>query len=508
MSDSRIRCIAIVGGGTAGWMVAASLSRFLKHLNCKIRLIESEQIGTIGVGEATIPPIVDFIRALGIDEDELIRQTKATFKLGIEFKDWTRIGHSYIHPFGKTGFEMEGVPFSAYWLKSRQQGDAGELEEYSLQAAAARMGKFMRPIRAANTPFEGITYALHLDAGLFARYLRKYAEARGVLSTEGKLQQVTLRPNDGFIASLTLESGELIEADLYIDCSGFRGLLIEGALNSGYEKWNHWLPCDRAVAVPCERTGPLSSHTLATARQAGWQWRIPLQHRVGNGYVYCSDYISDSQAQADLLTNLEGAALAEPLQLRFSTGRRKLFWNRNCVAIGLSAGFLEPLESTSIHLIQRGIAVLLQLFPDQHFRSPDIDRYNKTFAFEFERVRDFLLLHYCMTQRDDGELWRYCRNVALPDSLKERLDFFCSYGRIVREDNELFPVQSWFYILIGQNVLPSGYDPIADTLDLRQLQSNLQDIRAVIKRSAEAMPLHQDFINEKCLALTGHTPSV
>jgi tryptophan halogenase len=506
MSDSRIRSIAILGGGTAGWMVAASLSRFLKHLNCQIRLIESEQIGTIGVGEATIPPIIDFIRALGIDENELIRKTKATFKLGIEFRDWTRSGHSYIHPFGKTGFEMEGVPFSAYWLKSRQQGNAGELEQYSLQAAAARLGRFMRPIRAPNTPFEGITYALHLDAGLFARYLRGYAEARGVLRTEGKLKQVALRPEDGFIASLTLESGELIEADLYIDCSGFRGLLIEGALNSGYEEWNHWLPCDRAAAVPCERTGPLSSHTLATARQAGWQWRIPLQHRVGNGYVYCSNFISDLQAQDDLLANLEGNALADPLQLRFTTGRRKLFWNRNCVAIGLSAGFLEPLESTSIHLIQRGIAVLLQLFPDRHFRSPDIERYNMTFAFEFERVRDFLLLHYCMTQRDDGELWRYCRNVALPDSLKERLDFFRSYGRIVREDNELFPVQSWFYILIGQNVLPSGYDPIADTLDPQQLQSNLQDIRAVIKRSAEAMPLHQDFINQNCSALTSSAP--
>jgi tryptophan halogenase len=501
MSDSRIRSIAIVGGGTAGWMTAASLSRFLKNLNCSITLIESEQIGTIGVGEATIPPIMDFVRALGIDENELIRKTMASFKLGIEFKDWTRIGHSYIHPFGQTGFEMQGVPFSAYWLKALQQGRAAKLEEYSLQAQAARLGRFMRPIRgAAKTAFEGITYALHLDAGLFARYLRAYAEARGVLRIEGKLQQVSLRPEDGFISALTLESGARIEADLYIDCTGFRGLLIEEALHSGYQHWNNWLPCDRAVAVPCERCGPMSSHTLATARAGGWQWRIPLQHRVGNGYVYCSDVISDAQAHDELLANIEGKALANPLQLRFSTGRRNLFWNRNCVAIGLSSGFLEPLESTSIHLIQRGIAMLLQLFPDRNFRSPDIERYNRTFVYEYERIRDFLLLHYRMTERDDSELWRHCRSVTLPDSLKQRLDFFRSYGRIVREDLELFPVQSWLYVFIGQNVLPSGYDPMADILDTQQVQNNLDDIRAVIRRSAEAMPLHQDFINKNCSA--------
>jgi tryptophan halogenase len=502
MTTDQIRSIAIVGGGTAGWMVAASLSRFLKNLNCNIRLIESEQIGTIGVGEATIPPIMDFIRALGIDENDLIRKTKATFKLGIEFKDWTRIGHSYIHPFGQTGFEMQGVAFSAYWLKALKLGKASRLEDYSLQAVAARMGKFMRPIRAPNTPLENITYALHLDAGLFAGYLRTYAEARGVLRTEGKVKHVSLRPEDGFIASVSLDSGEAIEADLYIDCTGFRGLMIEEALQTGYENWNHWLPCNRAAAVPCARTGPLSSHTLATAKRAGWQWRIPLQHRVGNGYVYCSDFISDAEAHDELLSSLEGKALANPLQLRFSTGRRKLFWNKNCLAIGLSAGFLEPLESTSIHLIQRGIAVLLKLFPDRNFRSADIDRYNKIFAFEYERVRDFLFLHYGMTERDDGELWRHCRNVALPESLREKIDLFRSYGRIMREDTELFPVQSWLYVLLGQNIVPSGYDPLADTLDAQEVQTNLDDIRAVVRKCADAMPLHQDFINQNCAALT------
>jgi tryptophan halogenase len=500
MNPDRIRSIAIVGGGTAGWMAAASMSKFLRKLDCRIRLIESEQIGTIGVGEATIPPIMDFIRALGIDENEVIRKTRATFKLGIEFRDWTRLGHSYIHPFGQTGFDMEGVPFSAYWLRAFREGKASRLEDYSLQAVASRAGKFMRPIRAPKTPLETITYALHLDAGLFAAYLRSYAEARGVVRTEGKVREVSLRPQDGFISSVTLESGERIEADLYIDCTGFRGLLIEEALHTGYEDWHRWLPCNRAAAVGCERNGPLSSHTLAVAKPSGWQWRIPLQHRVGNGYVYSSDFISDAQVQEELLSSLEGKALASPLQLRFTAGRRRLFWNRNCVAIGLSAGFLEPLESTSIHLIQRGIALLLKLFPDRQFRSPDVDRYNRMLAFEYERIRDFLLIHFSMQERDDSEFWRYCRNVKLPDSLLEKRDLFRSYGRILREDSELFPAQSWLYVFLGQNVMPAAYEPLADTLDAQQVFSNLDDIRAVVRKCADAMPMHQDFIDQHCSA--------
>jgi tryptophan halogenase len=499
MNANSIRSIAIVGGGTAGWMVAASLAKFLKTLNCAIQLVESEQIGIVGVGEATIPPIMNFIRGLGIDEDDLMRKTRATFKLGIEFRDWTRLGHSYMHPFGQTGFDMGPLTFSAYWLKALRAGHAARLEEYSLQAMAAYAGKFMRPVRAANSPLAGITYALHFDAALFARYLRGIAEASGVRRTEGLVKSVSLKPEDGSIESLTLASGERVTADLYIDCSGFRGLLIEEALKTGYEHWNHLLPCDRAVALPCERTGVLSSYTQATAKAAGWQWRIPLQHRVGNGYVYSSSFLSDAAAQDELLSSIEGKALAEPLKLRFATGRRKRFWNKNCVAIGLSSGFLEPLESTSIHFIQRGITMLLTLFPDRQFRSAEIERYNKIIGMEYERVRDFLVLHYSSTERSE-EMWRYCREVAKPDSLEERIELFRSHGRILREDFELFPAQSWLYVLVGQNIMPESDDPLVDLLEAKAVNENLANIRDVVRQCVQAMPMHENFVAQNCVA--------
>jgi tryptophan halogenase len=501
MSENRIRNIVIVGGGTAGWMAAAGFSKFLDKMNCSVRLIESEQIGTVGVGEATIPPIMDYIRLLGIDENDVIRQTRATFKLGIGFQDWTRPGHFYFHPFGPTGFGMGPISFPAYWLKMYLAGKASRLEDYSMQSMAAEQGKFMRPVHAPNTPLNKITYALHFDASLFARYLSQFAQGRGVVRTEGKIRQVTLRPEDGFIESVTLENGETVAGDLFIDCSGFRGLLIEEALKTGYDDWTRWLPCDRALAVPSAIAGPPPSYTLVTAREAGWQWRIPLQHRVGNGHVYCSGFISDDAARETLLANLQGKPLAEPLPLRFTTGRRNKAWNKNCVALGLASGFLEPLESTSIHLIQRGIAMLLKFFPDRNFEPADIDRYNKIFEFEFGRVRDFLLLHYTHTDRQ-GAFWEHCRNIPLTDSLQEKIDLFRSHGRILREDTELFPAQSWLYIMIGQGILPRSYEPTVDTLDPKAVLANLDDIRTLVKRCADAMPKHEEFIAKNCSALS------
>ena len=495
MNDRQIRRVVIVGGGTAGWMAAAGLSKCLDGMEIQIRVIESARISPVGVGEATIPPIMDFIRQLGIAEDEFVLDVKATYKLGIGYRDWTRPGHFYFHPFGPTGPGIGSIPFQAYWLKMFLAGKAAPLEEYSIQAVAATQGRFTRPVHAPNTPLNKITYALHFDATNFARYLRGFAEARGVQRTEGEVRRVSLRSGDGFVESVTLESGESITADLFVDCSGFRGLLIEEALETGYQDWSHWLPCDRAVVVHSEPGGAPDPYTLVTARDAGWQWRIPLQHRNGNGYVYSGAFSSRDSAADTLLANLGGRAIGTPMELRFTPGRRRQAWNKNVVALGLAAGFLEPLEATGIHLIQRGIAMLLKFFPDRDFATADVDRYNRMLEFEFSRVRDFLLMHYSQTERSGG-FWDRCRAIPLTDSLQEKIELFRSHGRILREDTELFPVTSWLSVMVGQNIIPRRYDPLVDSLDPQKIHSRLEELRTGIKGCVEAMPSHWNFIQQ------------
>lgn len=491
--DNRIRSIVILGGGTAGWMAAASFARFLKPLGCRIEVVESEEIGTIGVGEATIPPVMDFIRLLGIDENDLIRKTQGTFKLGIRFHDWAEPGHSWCHPFGETFPKIDGVPFNAYWTKQFLTGQAGPAKDYSLAAAAAEQGKFSR-LTAAGP----LAYALHMDASLFARTLRSYAEARDVIRTEGRVVSVAQRATDGYIESVALEDGRKIEGDLFIDCSGFDGLLIEQTLKTGYEAWNEWLPCDRAVAVPVRQTRVPATYTQVKALEHGWNWRIPLQHRTGNGFVYSSEFFSDEQALETLKAHADGEEMNDPLVIRFTNGRRKLFWNKNVVSLGLASGFLEPLEATNLHLIQRGLELLYKLFPNRDFEPADRDCYNAQLAGEFAEVRDFLLLHYVASNREDSAFWRRAKAVSLPDSLKERIDLFRGYGRLLDEDCSVFPVQSWYKLLASYGVHPRHYDPIADALDPATVTATLEKLKSNAQQAVQSLPTHGEYIAKNC----------
>jgi len=499
MSSAPIRTVVIVGGGTAGWMTAAALSRMLRG-QYVIRVVESAEIGIVGVGEATVPHIRFFNRTLGLDEADFMRKTQATFKLGIEFVNWARVGDRYIHPFGAFGHPINGVGFHHHWLRLLQAGEATDLADYSLPVTAARMRKFAPPAQDPSSLLSTFSYAFQFDANLYGPYLRAYAEQRGVTRTEGKVVDVKLRAEDGFIESLRLESGEVIAGDLFIDCSGFRGLLIEQALKTGYENWSHWLPCDRAVAVPCQTVEPSVPYTRATARDAGWQWRIPLQHRVGNGYVFSSSFVSDEAATQTLLSNLEGPALADPRILKFTTGKRKRSWNKNCIAIGLAGGFLEPLESTSIHLIQLAITYLLELFPDSSFDPAGIDEYNRIMDIEFDRVRDFLILHYHATERDDSPLWNYVRTMPIPDSLEYKMNLFRERGHIVKYKDGFFLEPSWLAVYIGQRVIPRRYDPLAETVDLPQLKRELEMIRRNVRLAAQSLPTHAAYIQQYCAA--------
>ena len=500
MTSERIGKVVIVGGGTAGWMTAAALSTLLGP-QVAIRLIESDEIGTVGVGESTIPMIRLFNDTLGVDEDEFMRATQATFKLGIEFRDWARIGDRYMHAFGPIGQNLAALSFHQYWLRMRQAGRALDLGCYSINRMAALHDKFMRADRSAgNSPLAEITHAFHVDAGLYARYLRGRAEAAGVVRTEGKVLDAVLRAGDGHVEAVRLESGERVEGELFIDCSGFRGLLIEEALHTGYETWNHWLPCDRAVVVPCESRSALLPYTIAAARPAGWQWRIGLQHRTGNGHVYASGSMGDDEAASLLMRSLDGPALAEPRVLRFTAGRRKKVWNRNVVAIGLSSGFLEPLESTSIHLIQSTISRLVAFFPDRGFDAVDIDEFNRQSEFEIERIRDFLVLHYRATEREDTPFWRSCRAMAVPASLQAKMDLYRSHGRIVRNDNELFAEVAWLQVFEGQRVAARAHHPLAGHVGLDETAAYLDDIAQLIRRCVDHMPAHEAFVRANCAA--------
>jgi tryptophan halogenase len=494
VSRSRIRKIVIVGGGTAGWMTAAALAQAVDARRCSVTLIESDDIGTIGVGEATIPTIHWFNQVIGLNEKEFMRETQATFKLGIEFVDWTAATGTYFHPFGRYGAPADGVSFQHRWIRARLEGLVDNFEEYSLNTAMARAGKFEFPATDPRSLLSTLGYAYHFDASLYAKYLRRRAELKGVKRCEGKVEKIDQHPETGFVTTLHTNRGDTIDGDLFIDCSGLRGLLIEGVLKTGYDDWSQWLPCDRAVAVPSERVGPPSPYTRSTAREAGWQWRIPLQHRTGNGYVFSSRYLSDDEATAVLLRNLDGAALADPRIISFRVGRRRKAWNKNVIAIGLSSGFLEPLESTSIHMIQSGIAKLLALFPTLECDAHTCEQYNRIVAEEIEGVRDFLVLHYHSTAGRLGPLWAHCQTMRLPESLLYKEQHFARSGRIVLSSDELFKDSSWFAVLLGQGHRPMDYNPLIDSYDSPGNLEHLRRIKDAVRSTCAKMPTHESFL--------------
>ncbi|MBW6532919.1 tryptophan 7-halogenase [Sphingomonas sp. RRHST34] len=505
MRADSIRRVVIVGGGTAGWMAAAAIARVLGEIpGLSVELVESEAIGTVGVGEATIPQIVLFNKMLGIDEAEFLRETRATYKLGIEFVDWLRPGHRYVHPFGFYGLDMKGIEFHHFWLKGRELGDDTPLDAYSLAVVAGLQGRFAHPRPdQPGSPLSKLGYAFQFDAGLYARFLRRLAEANGARRTEGRIVAVERDGESGHVAAVVLESGARVEGDLFLDCSGFRGLLIEETLGAGFEDWRHWLPCDRAVAVPCANGGDRQPLTRSTARAAGWQWRIPLQHRIGNGYVYASQHLSDDEAAATLLANLDGAPLGDPRPLRFTAGHRRRAWVGNTVALGLAGGFLEPLESTSIHLVQSAIARLLTYWPTRRFDQREIDRFNAAHVADYRDIRDFLVLHYKATERRDSPFWDYCRTLEPPPGLADKLAIFAANGRVFREGDELFTETSWLSVMVGQGVAAGGYHPAADLLSDAETLARLDHIRRVVAETAALLPRQDDHLRGLGCELVG-----
>jgi tryptophan 7-halogenase len=490
-----IKKVVILGGGSAGWMTAAALSKFIATPECSLTLIESDEIGIVGVGEATLPHLRVFNQRLGIDEREFMNATQATFKLGIQFVNWGKLGDAYIHPFGEYGEPMHHQSFHHTWLRLLQNGLADPLDEYSFAVKTAEAEKFSFPSTDPTLVSSTYGYAYHVDATLYGQFLKKYALERNVKRVEGKAVCVHQHPETEFISSIELESGELIEGDLFIDCSGFRGMLIEQTLKTGYQDWRHYLPCDSAVAVTCEKVGETLPYSIATARDAGWQWRIPLQSRTGNGYVYSSQYLSDEDAKKTLLTHLDGKPLREPLQLRFTTGKRNKIWNKNCIAVGLSSGFLEPLESTSIYLIQETINKILDFFPDNVFDSAVTDEFNRVMDNEYLRIRDFLVLHYHATQRNDTPFWNYCRTMPIPDSLSHQMNLFKTQGLMANYEAGLFFEASWLAVYIGQGVLPKNVHPAITNAPLPQLQSIAVQLRESIRDGVNQLPSHHDFLD-------------
>ena len=494
MGGQAVRRVVIAGGGTAGWAIAAALAKNLGPL-LEITLVESDLIGTVGVGESTIPTARRFHELLGIDEREFVCATQASFKLGIEFENWTRPGERYFHSFGVLGHSTWMADFHHVWLQAREEGVAGELGDYGFELQAAKAEKFL------GGKDSRLNYAYHLDATAYGQYLRRFAEPLGVRRLEGKIAEVRQAPESGFIEALVLESGEAVGGDLFIDCTGFHGLLIEGALETGYEDWTHWLPTDSALAVQTEAVGPARPYTRAIAHEAGWQWQIPLQHRVGNGLVFCSEFLSDDEAHAMLRDRIEGPMITEPRLIRFRAGTRRKAWNKNCIAIGLSSGFVEPLESTSIHLIMIAVTRLMQLFPFGGVSEAIVNRYNDLSQRELEGIRDFIILHYHLNERD-GDFWRQCRTMKIPDSLAQRIALFRDGALAYQAADELFRIDSWVQVMLGQGLVPSSRHAMARLMRPDQLRDALTRMAANIQAAVAKLPRHQAFL-DTCCAGTG-----
>lgn len=489
--QKTIKNIVIVGGGTAGWMSAALLKKVLGPV-VNITLVESEQIATVGVGEATIPPIQLVNSVLGLNEAEFLRETKASIKLAIKFENWYRDGESYFHTFGAAGQSSAFCQFHHYWRRAFGHSDTKSLWDYDLNYLAATQGKFAK--LQTQDPRLEMPYAYHFDASLYGKYLRKISEGLGVIRHEGMVQEVVLARDSGQVEKLQLASGETLAGDFFIDCSGFRALLLQKALGVGYQDWSHWLPCDTAVSVPSERFDKTLPYTRSIAREAGWQWRIPLQHRNGNGFVYCSRFVSDDEASATLLNNLDSKALDEPRINRFRTGRARRQWHKNVLAVGLASGFLEPLESTSIHLIQSAVVRLLKYFPHHGIADSVVARYNRESELEYEQVRDFLILHYTLNDKQDSDFWRQMQNMALPDSLQYKLDVFGEQGLLLRDNNDLFAESSWLQVMLGQGLLPRDYHPLADRMSEEQLHTMLEQTARLKAEPVTQMPSHDEFL--------------